>query len=95
MILLINVITLFIEPIKVTNDYYAKDPSIELHPAELRSNKKILNLKLVTMLEFERTNLTSLQNRIRGSVVEAGLFIHHAIIPCHVQNSRLHILVLA
>ena len=35
MILLINIITLFIEPIKVTNDYYAKDPSIELHPAEL------------------------------------------------------------
>ena len=47
------------------------------------------------MFEFERTNLTSLRNRIRGSVVEAELFIHHAIIPCHVQNSKLHILVLA
>ena len=38
MILLINKITLFIhrtikiKPIEVRNDYYAKDPSVELHP---------------------------------------------------------------
>ena len=32
--------TIKINPIEVTNDYYAKDPSIELHPAELQSNKK-------------------------------------------------------
>ena len=39
------------KPIEVTVDYYAEyneDPSMELH-----SNKKILSLKLVTMLEFQ------------------------------------------
>ena len=36
------------KPIDVTDDYYAEDPSMELH-----SNKKTLNLKLVTMLEFQ------------------------------------------
>ena len=39
------------KPIEVTNDCYAKNPSIEL----LSNKKKILNLKLVTMLEFQNT----------------------------------------
>ena len=38
--------TIKMKPIEVTDDYYAKDPSI-------KPNKKILNLKLVKMLEFE------------------------------------------
>ena len=50
MILFINIITLFIEPLKkkpieVTGDSYAEYNEIE-------SIKKIVNLKLVTMLEF-------------------------------------------
>ena len=40
--------TIKMKPIEVIDDYYAKDPSLKLH-----SNKKILNLKLVTMLEFQ------------------------------------------
>ena len=43
--------TIEMKPIEVTDGYYAEyneDPSIELH-----SNKKILNLKLVIMLEFQ------------------------------------------
>ena len=38
------------KPIEVTDDYYIEynEDSMELHP-----NKKILNLKLVTMLEFQ------------------------------------------
>ena len=33
------------KPIEVTNEYYAKDPSIELHPAELRSMELHSNKK--------------------------------------------------
>ena len=42
--------TIKMKPIDVTDDYYAEynENSMELH-----SNKKILNLKLVTMLEFQ------------------------------------------
>ena len=38
------------KPIEVTDDYYA---DYNENSMELRSNKKILNLKLVTMLEFQ------------------------------------------
>ena len=38
------------KPIEVTDDYYAE---YNEHPIELQSNKKILNLKLVAMLEFQ------------------------------------------
>ena len=42
--------TIKMKPIKVTDDYYAEcnEDAMELHP-----NKKTLNLKLVTMLEFQ------------------------------------------
>ena len=33
------------KPIEVTNEYYAKDPSIELHPVELRSMELHSNKK--------------------------------------------------
>ena len=39
--------TIKIKPIDVTDDYYAE---YNENPMELHSNKKILNLKLVTML---------------------------------------------
>ena len=38
------------KPIEVTDDYYAE---YNEHPMELHSNKKVLNLRLVTMLEFQ------------------------------------------
>ena len=43
------------KPIEVMTDYYAEynERQMELHSMELHSNKKILNLKLVTMLEFQ------------------------------------------
>ena len=47
MILLINKITLFIhrtikiKPIEVRNDYYAKDPSVELHPNKKDPKSKV------------------------------------------------------
>ena len=41
--------TIKMKPIEVMDDYYAK---YNEHPIELHSNKKILNLKLVAMLEF-------------------------------------------
>ena len=42
------------KPIEVTDDYYIEynEDSMELHP-----NKKILNLKLVTMLKFQNTKI--------------------------------------
>ena len=42
------------KPIEVMDDYYAEynENSIELH-----SNKKILNLKLVTMLQFQKKSI--------------------------------------
>ena len=42
--------TIKMKPIDVRDDYYAEYNGI---PMELHSNKKILNLKLVTMLEFQ------------------------------------------
>ena len=42
--------TIKMKPIDVTDDYYAE---YNEHSMELHSNKKILNLKLVTMLEFQ------------------------------------------
>ena len=43
-------INIKMKPIEVTDDYYGEYNGI---PMELHSNKKILNLKLVTMLEFQ------------------------------------------
>ena len=42
------------KPIDVRDNYYAEynENSMELHSMKLHSNKKILNLKLVRMLEF-------------------------------------------
>ena len=40
------------KPIDVTDDYYAE---YNKNSMELHSNKKILNLKLVAMLEFQNT----------------------------------------
>ena len=54
MILLINTITVHrtikMKPTEVTDDYYAE---YNENLMEFHSNKKILNLKLVTMLEFQ------------------------------------------
>ena len=52
--------TIKMKPIKVTGDFHAKSNKnafnkdlIELHSMKLHFNKKILNLKLVIMLEFQ------------------------------------------
>ena len=47
------------KPIEVTDDYYAEynENSMELH-----SNKKILNLKLVAMLEFQNIKIFLLKD---------------------------------
>ena len=42
--------TIKMKPSEVTDEYYAEHNA---HPMELHSNKKVLNLKLVTMLEFQ------------------------------------------
>ena len=55
-------------------------------------------LPIVSTCQFvaiRETNFTSLQNRIRASAMGAVRHIHNAIISCHLQNSRLDILVLA
>ena len=52
--------TIKMKPIEVIDDYYAKDPSLKLH-----SNKKILNLKLVTMLEFENIKTFLLKDTLQ------------------------------
>ena len=38
--------TIKMKPIEVTDDYYAKDPSMELYSMELHSNKKNLKFKI-------------------------------------------------
>ena len=51
--------TIKMKPIEVTDDYYAEynENSMELH-----SNKKILNLKLVAMLEFQNIKIFLLKD---------------------------------
>ena len=52
--------TIKMKPIGITNDYYMEfngiafnKDSMELHSMKLHSSKKILNLKVVIMLEFQ------------------------------------------
>ena len=52
--------TIKMKPIEVIDDYYVKDLSLKLH-----SNKKILNLKLVTMLEFENIKTFLLKDTLQ------------------------------
>ena len=59
--------TIKMKPVEVVDDYYAEYNRIAFNgiPTELHPNKKILNLKLVTMLEFQNIKTFLLKDIIQ------------------------------
>ena len=73
--------TIKIKPIEVTNDYYAKYNKIP--------NKKILNLKLVIMLEFQNIKTFLLKD-----ILQTGQKKFLLLIKLKMQFLRLMLLVI-